>query len=162
NAHRLGIDQPGVAQREILLMIELDPGAFALENGQHAPDQRGALAVVWQVLHLRVERIILGIAEVGGIRSAAARAGGAALEEEQEILWIRKGREPSPDEDLIGATPDLVLELIVGRSVDVDVDAELSPGPGEKLELQVCRRRRRRGVEAQPQAPAAGVDAVGV
>src|SRR5439155_16501832 len=71
--------------------------------------------------------------------------------------------KPSPDEHLIGAAADLVLELIVSGGIDLDVQADLAPGRGQELELEVRRRRRRRGVEAQLQARLCSrVDAVAV
>src|SRR5262249_42958192 len=100
-------------------------------------------------------RIVVGVAEIGGIGAPALGAGISTRQQKKKVLRIGEIGDPAPDVDLVGAAANLVLELVVGGGVDLHVEPELPPGPGEELKLQVRRRRRRRGVETELEAPVA-------
>ena len=116
-----------MVERVVLRVEELDPGPLLFEDRDHLPDHRQALRVVVAHLHLLEEPVVPGVGEVGGVGPAAGAARHRPPEQEEEVLGIGIIGHPAPEEDLVGALADLLLELVVVGGGQLDVQPEPLP-----------------------------------
>ena len=136
------------------------PRGIRARDRQHLLNQGGAFGGIGHVFHALKQGVEARIVVIGGIFSLRCHFGVGAIEQEEKVFWIGIIGIPAPPYELVIATQDFTLELVVVGRTNLELYAD-----GGELFAQPIEQRFRTspagsGVKEDDQGCAVRVTAV--